>query len=94
MPENRFHELLGLPEEVNDPDYYQMLGIERTVTDAAAIEARFKEQMTRVQHIENPRHKEFIEFLKGELKRARAILTDDGRRKEYDAELAEEAPKG
>jgi len=90
LGENRFHELLGLPEEVSDPDHYQLLGVDRTVTDAAAIEARFKEQMTRVQHIENPRHKEFLEFLKGELKRARATLTDEARRREYDQELSEE----
>jgi hypothetical protein len=90
MAENRFHELLGLPEEVSDPDYYQLLGIDHSLNDLAAIEARFKEQMTRVQHIENPRHKEFLEFLKGELKRARAILTDEGRRREYDQELADE----
>lgn len=90
MPENRFHELLGLPEEVSDPDYYQLLAVDRTVTDPAAIEVRFKEQMTRVQHIENPRHKEFLEFLKGELKRARSILTDAARRREYDQELVGE----
>ncbi len=90
MAENRFHEILGLPEECTDPDYYQLLGIERTLMDAPSIEAKFKERMTRVQHIENPRHKEFIEFLKGELKRARGILTDTGRRAEYDRELAEE----
>ncbi|MEK7468820.1 MAG: hypothetical protein AAB074_15700 [Planctomycetota bacterium] len=90
MPENRFHELLGLPEEVSDPDYYQLLGVPRSENDAAAIEACFKEKMTHVQHIENPRHKEFLEFLKGELKRARSILTDEERRGEYDRELAEE----
>lgn len=90
MAENRFHELLGLPEDVTDPDYYQLLGVERSVTDASAIEAKFKAQMTRAQHIENPRHKEFVEFLKGELKRARGILTDAGRRAEYDRELTEE----
>ncbi|KAF0245376.1 MAG: hypothetical protein FD180_1691 [Planctomycetota bacterium] len=90
MAENRFHELLGLPEEVSDPDYYQLLGVDRTQADPDAIEARFKEQMTHVQHIENPRHKEFVEFLKGELKRARSILTDEERRGEYDKELAEE----
>jgi hypothetical protein len=90
MPENRFHELLGLPEELSDPDYYQLLGVDRAQTDSATIESRFKEQMTRVQHIENPRHKEFVEYLKGELKRARAILTDGERRREYDAELAED----
>ncbi|NUN48559.1 MAG: hypothetical protein HUU15_07000, partial [Candidatus Brocadiae bacterium] len=90
MAENRFHELLGLPEEVTDPDYYQLLGVVRTEKDAALIETRFKERMTRVQHIENPRHKEFLEFLKGELKRARGILTDEARRAAYDRELSEE----
>ncbi len=87
MPETRYHELLGLPPEIEDPDYYQLLVVERSVTDAPAIEARFKEQMTRLQKIENPRHKEFIEFLKGELKRARGVLTDPSRRAEYDQQV-------
>jgi hypothetical protein len=90
MPENRFHELLGISEEISDPDYYQLLGVDRHESDPAAIEACFKEKMTHVQHIENPRHKEFLEFLKGELKRARSILTDEERRGVYDRELAEE----
>ena len=87
MPETRYQELLGLPVELEDPDYYQLLAMERSLTDAAAIEARFKEQMTRLQKIENPRHKEFIEYLKGELKRARGVLTDAARRREYDQQL-------
>ena len=90
MAENRYHELLGLPEEVEEPDYYQILDLERGKLNGEDIEPRFKEQMTKLQRLDNPRHKEFIEFLKGELKRARSILTDPGRRKEYDRELTEE----
>ena len=90
MAENRYHELLGIPEEVEDPDYYQLLELDRSGIGNERVEARFKAQMTKLQQNENPRHKEFLEFLKGELKRARGILTDPARRSEYDKELAEE----
>ena len=90
MAETRYHELLGIPADVTDPDYYQLLLLDRAVSDGAKIEAAFKVQMTHLQHIENPKHKEFIEFLKGELKRARGVLADPPRRKEYDQELAKE----
>ena len=90
MAETRYHELLGVHEETEEPDYYQLLGIERSRIENADLEARFKEQMGRLQRIESTRHKDFIEFLKGELKRARNILGDAGRRREYDEELAAE----
>ena len=84
MTENRYHDLLGLPEEVEEPDFYQLLGIDRKSLNGETVDSSFKSQMTKLQHIENPRHKEFIEFLKGEIKRARTILTDPGRRQHYD----------
>jgi hypothetical protein len=88
MAETRYHELLGLAPEIQDPDYYQLLILDRA--DVGQVEVRFKAQMTRLQQIENPKHKEFIEFLKGELKRARGVLSDPSRRKEYDKQIAEE----
>jgi len=90
MPETRYNELLGLSPEVGDPDYYQLLELERGWVDTAEVEERFKQQMVKLQNIHSPKHKEFIEFLKGELKKARGILTDPVRRRQYDAEVKQE----
>ncbi len=90
MGETRYNELLGLSPEIADPDYYQLLEIERGWVDAAQVEERFKQQMSKLQQIHSPKHKEFIEFLKGELKKARAILTDPMRRDRYDGEVKAE----
>lgn len=90
MPETRYNELLGTPAEIGDPDYYQLLELERGWIDVAEVEEKFKQQMSKLQNIHSPKHKEFIEFLKGELKKSRAILTDVSRRRQYDAELKHE----
>ncbi|MBI2930539.1 MAG: hypothetical protein HYY16_02715 [Planctomycetes bacterium] len=90
MADTRYHELLQLSEEVSDPDYYQLLELERVVIDEDLVEERFKRQMVKLQAIQSPKHKEFIEFLKGELKKARVTLTDPERRRKYDQELQDE----
>lgn len=86
----RYNELLGIPNEIRDPDLYQLLGLSRSGFDPAAVDSAYKEQMGRLQKIRSPKHKSFIEFLKGELRRARTALTTPKRRAEYDAELLEE----
>jgi predicted transcriptional regulator len=86
----RYNELLGISNEIRDPDLYQLLGLARVGFDSAKVDPAYREQMSRLQKIRSPKHKSFIEFLKGELRRARTALTTDKRRKEYDAELLEE----
>ncbi len=90
MADNRYSELLGLAEEIEDPDYYQLLDLPRGVVDAVSVEEQFKQQMSKLQQIHSPKHKEFIEFLKGELKKSRGVLTDRMRRGQYDKELKDE----
>jgi hypothetical protein len=46
--------------------------------------------MRTLQGIKSPKHKSFIEFLKGELRRAKATLAKADKRKAYDAELLED----
>jgi hypothetical protein len=86
----RYNELLGIPNTIRDPDLYQLLGLERATLDAAVVEERYRERMGTLQAIKSPKHKSFIEFLKGELRRARAVLVDDRQRAAYDLELLEE----
>jgi hypothetical protein len=84
---SRWNELLGVPNEVREPDLYQILGFERLAFDSSLLEERFRERMHRVQEVRSTKHKEFIEFVKGELRRARRILADERDRAEYDREL-------
>jgi hypothetical protein len=86
----RYNELLGIPNEIRDPDLYQLLGLSRLGFDPGAVDAAYKAGMSRLQKIRSPKHKSFIEFLKGELRRARTALTNPKRRAEYDAELLDE----
>lgn len=86
----RYNELLGVPNDVRDPDLYQLLGLDRVGFDPEAVDEAYKERMRRLQAVRSPKHKSFIEFLKGELRRARTALTDPARRAEYDAELLDE----
>ncbi|MBL4848307.1 MAG: hypothetical protein JKY65_22540 [Planctomycetes bacterium] len=86
----RYNELLGISNEIRDPDLYQLLGLERVGFDPAAVDAAYRVQMSCLQKIRSPKHKSFIEFLKGELRRARTALTIVKRRAEYDAEVLEE----
>lgn len=86
----RYNELLGIPNAIRDPDLYQLLGFDRGEFDAAQVEDRYRERMSTLQGIKSPKHKSFIEFLKGELRRARSVLVDDKQRQAYDLELLEE----
>ena len=50
------------------------------------IESHYKHQMSKVQNIRSTKYKDFVEFLKGELKQARRILNDPKLRVKYDGE--------
>lgn len=84
---SRWSELLGVPDDLRDPDLYQILGFERLGFEAAALEERFRERMQKIQAVRSTKHKEFVEFVKGELRRARRILSDERERAQYDREL-------
>ena len=57
---------------------------------SSAVDTSYKSQMSKLQAIRSPKHKSFIEFLKGELRRARTSLADQTKRARYDEELLEE----
>ncbi|MGE0707378.1 MAG: hypothetical protein AB7N76_04490 [Planctomycetota bacterium] len=88
--QTRYNELLGVSNAIRDPDLYQLLGLDRARFDEAAVDTAYKEQMSKLQRIRSPKHKSFIEYLKGELRTARTTLTSAPKRAEYDEELLEE----
>jgi len=83
----RYNELLDVPNHIRDPDLYQLLGLDRGQFQESDVDAAYKERMSKLQRIRSPKHKSFIEFLKGELRRGRTTLTNAKRREEYDEEL-------
>lgn len=83
----RYNELLDVPNHIRDPDLYQLLGLDRARFEESSVDVAYKERMSKLQRIRSPKHKSFIEFLKGELRRGRTTLTNAKRRQEYDEEL-------
>ncbi|MCD4657275.1 MAG: hypothetical protein K8S87_06995 [Planctomycetes bacterium] len=76
MSENLYHKLLDVNPEVYSPDYYQLLLIDGNNPSPALIESQYKKQMSKVQNVRSTKYKDFVEFLKGELKQARRIIND------------------
>ena len=81
MGDNRYHELLGLDSAIEQPTYYELLNLAPAAATIEAVEKNYKEQMTKLQHIKNPKHKGFIEFLKDELRNAKSTLSNEVKRK-------------
>lgn len=84
---SRWNELLGVPEEIRHPNLYQVLGLDEQGFHVEQVEPAFRERMTKVQSLRSTKHKEFLEYVKGELRRALRVLTSVEGRREYDADL-------
>lgn len=91
MADERYQKLLGIDPADETPTYYELFCIDRSETDEPTIEAAYKTQIRKLQAIRTSKDKGFIEFLKEELRKARRILTNVERRKEYDVSLQEDA---
>ena len=91
MPENLFEKLLGTSPDVLNPDYYQLLELDREDLSDDQIESQYKAKMKRLQDVRSTKYKHFVEFLKGQLQNARRTLSDHAARERYDREILEEA---
>lgn len=91
MADERYQKLLGIEPADEIPTYYELFEIELTETDESVIEGAYKTQIRKLQAIRTSKDKGFIEFLKEELRKARRILTNPQKRKEYDASLLEDS---
>lgn len=86
--ENLFHKLLGLPEKLESPNYFEMLEVFEGDVNGPQVEEQYKKQIQKVQRFtNNPKYKEAALFIKGELRKARGALIDETRRTEYGREL-------
>ncbi|NUM37277.1 MAG: SUMF1/EgtB/PvdO family nonheme iron enzyme [Candidatus Brocadiae bacterium] len=89
--ENIYHYLLGVSPKIKDPNYYELLGIEENTQEIAKIEESYRGQIQKLQKFgNNPKYKETILFLKGELRKACHTLSNSTLRIEYDLVLSEE----
>lgn len=91
MADERYRKLLGIEPSGEVPTHYELLVLERSVTDDAVIEESYKTQMRKLQSIKSTKDKGFLEFLKEELRTARLTLTNAERRKQYDESLIKDA---
>jgi hypothetical protein len=89
--DERYRKLLGIEPSGETPTHYELLVLDRTVTDAVQIEESYKSQMKKLQSVKTSKDKGFLEFLKEELRAARLTLTNAERRKAYDESLAADA---
>lgn len=87
MADERYSRILGIEPTDEVPTYYELLGLAKTETDPAAVEAAYKAQIRKAQEIRTSKDKGFLEFLKEELRTARRTLADPGKRKAYDESL-------
>lgn len=90
MRRSRWNELLSIANEIKSPNLYQILGVDEHDFDAGAIDRGFRERMQHVQSLRSTKHKEFVEFVKGELRRALRILSHPDEKAAYDEELRED----
>lgn len=89
--DERYRKLLGIEPAGETPTHYELLVIDRSVTDVAVIEESYKAQMKKLQSVKTSKDKGFLEFLKEELRAARLTLTNPDRRKAYDESLLADA---
>jgi hypothetical protein len=88
MADPRYSELLGIDAAIENPDYFQLLSLESSAQfEEETVEVAYKEAIARLQKVTSPKHKEFVEFLKGEVKTARRTLGNTKTRGEYEREL-------
>jgi len=62
--ENKYARLLGLPKNIQFPNYYELLGIEESCFNETRVAKHYKAQLQKVQKLgNNPKYKETILFV-------------------------------
>lgn len=85
-----FYRLLGIDDDVVDPSYYDLLAVDRRSCSKEVVERAVIERKKRLrQSIPGPEFVPLVlNFEQEQLDVAAAVLLDEARRREYDAELA------
>lgn len=86
--ENIYAKLLELPKNVEYPNYYQLLGVKEGELNNDRIENNYKKKLQKLQRVgNNPKYKDTVLFLKGQLRKAFTTITQPTSRTEYDLVL-------
>ncbi len=84
-----YHKWLGIPKNQRPPTYYQLLGIAPDETDPEVITEAALRQAAHVRNYQSGPYAQQCTDLLNEIVQAKSILLNAGRRKEYDARLAQ-----
>jgi hypothetical protein len=82
-----YADLLGIAPGSRPPDYYTLLGVEPSETDAARIHAAAKRRITRLSSLLSGNRGKYAQQLMGEVATARAVLTTPEVKARYDEKL-------
>lgn len=85
---NPYSEWLGISESVTSPNHYQLLDIDKSVTDQAAIASAADRAMTRVRACKPGANAPAWAALLDRISEAKETLTDSDKRSAYDQQLA------
>jgi hypothetical protein len=87
-----FYKLLGIPESIEEPTAYHLLGLDpRVVTDALIDSALTERKLKLRQEIPGPQFIPIVERIEQELEEAAATLRDPRLRQAYNERLLENA---
>src|SRR5438105_3351341 len=88
-----YHKWLGIPKDQRPPTFYQLLGIAPGESDTEVIEEAAIRQTTHLRAYQAGAHAAECTRLLNEVSQARTTLLNPGKRREYDAKLASQAPR-
>lgn len=89
-PLDVYKDWLGIPEGPRPPDHYQLLRLVRFEDDADKIRAHYKKLNAHVRKYATGTYSVESQDLLNELAKAMLCLTDEERKREYDASLGRE----
>ena len=91
-----YSEWLGVTTPKRPPNHYQLLGFKESASDQRLIEEAARRQVEKLKQYQqgSPTEREMAGRLLLEVQRAQYILTDPGRKAEYDRWLKETGQKG
>ncbi len=88
-----YHKWLGIPKDQRPPTHYQLLGISPDEKDIDVIEEAAIRQTTYLRSYQSGEHGQECARILGEIAKAKKVLLDPKKRKEYDATLPKKSKK-
>jgi len=88
-----FYKMLGIPEDVTEPTYYDLLGLHPNICNSALVDRMLNKQKSRLrQNIPGPQFIPLVlSFEQKKLDRAAAVLRDPAVREKYNTYLQRKA---